>query len=191
MTTCDTQRCRLTLFLVAFAAGAMAIGILLFKARFRELPAATVTESIEGLLNIYLPLLAIMAGFYFAVRREAVDANACSRDTFLVALLLLGVWVLAGPAMLLLFPVEEAIGYLKSFGSVGSTLAAGAVAFFFSKTGQAHPETAYDGHGFEVATGGSAAAGRATPVAPLPPISRTTEQASTAASDPGEGREAV
>jgi hypothetical protein len=97
--------------------------------------SATWVPAIERLMGVYIPLLGILAGFYFA-EQSSTQGNSTSIEAFGFATLLICLWVFAPPVLIFSSAtVETAIKVLNSIYSVvGTSLASSALAFFFSKS---------------------------------------------------------
>jgi len=96
--------------------------------------------ALEELLEIYLPLLAIMGAFYFADYRSDEDSPRASLvQPFIFSLIIVSVWAFAPPLLLALtvWPIEDIFSFLNSdaVGILGKTIAAGAVTYYFSRFG--------------------------------------------------------
>ena len=91
--------------------------------------------AIKKLLAHYVPLLAILAGFYFSERAIDARENQTSLETFVFAVIVVGLWVLI-PPLLIAFSttIEAALRFLDSVGVFGTSLGSACLAFYFSKS---------------------------------------------------------
>ena len=107
----------------------------------------TVDPAIRRLLEVYMPLLGILAGFHFAEQALSGDKKI-SLETFLFAMVLISVWAFLAPlALLLNTTVDAAIRLLSSISVLGTSLAASALAFFFSKSARTVEQGPDGAHG--------------------------------------------
>lgn len=85
------------------------------------------------LLGFYLPLLALVATFFF-VDKQGGAGGKTPKETFFVALFIVGLWVLA-PILLMLgiWYIEDVLDYLDKLIPVGESLALMALGYYFSK----------------------------------------------------------
>jgi hypothetical protein len=94
----------------------------------------TIQPAIERLLQVYVPLLGILAGFYFA-EQSSTKGSHTSIEAFGFAMVLICVWVFAAPVLIFFSAtIEAAIRLLNSISVLGTSLASSALAFFFSKS---------------------------------------------------------
>jgi hypothetical protein len=103
----------------------------------------TVTLGVKRILAVYLPLLGIMTGFYFADAERRDDrARETTVEIFWFSMLLTLPWVLT-PLLLVALSstMDRALELMDTFGPVGQLVASGAVAYYFSKTRPAHPDS--------------------------------------------------
>jgi hypothetical protein len=97
----------------------------------------SVKPVIASLLTHYVPLIGILVGFYFSERISTDTASATSLEALSLAVVLVGVWVLAPPVLLALSETgEAAVRLLESVAVFGSSLASASLAYFFAKTGK-------------------------------------------------------
>jgi hypothetical protein len=111
---------------------------LLYAGRGGAIGAENMGAVGQQLADMYLPLLGIMAGFYFSEKAAASGDYAVGGLLF--ALFVLGIWLVI-PLLLLLIPqftVEDIIGYLRGAGPYGEALVAGTLTFYFSRDASEH-----------------------------------------------------
>lgn len=88
-----------------------------------------------ALLNQYIPLLAILAGFYFSERATIKSSVETSAETFLFAIFIVTIWVFGPPILLLATPTVEAAKRLLDTANVlGTSLTSGCLVYYFSKS---------------------------------------------------------
>ena len=94
--------------------------------------------AIKKLLEHYVPLLGILAGFYFSERADAKGKSQTSIEAFLFALVVIGIGVLGPPVLIALGDtIEAALRLLDTVAVIGTSLASACLAFYFSKSGKA------------------------------------------------------
>ena len=122
--------------LIALVAGfGLAFSALWFVSHDGAASWTTTGPAIGRLLEIYVPLLGILAGFYFAERPAVLKGRQTPIEGFAYAMVLICVWVFVAPlALLLSSTVDAAMRLLNSISVLGTSLAASALAFFFSKS---------------------------------------------------------
>jgi hypothetical protein len=94
-------------------------------------------EAQNYLLQFYLPLLAIVAAFYFAERRTtaAADRGSAPAEAFALAFVIVAIWVMLPPITFALSDsYNAAIRTIDSVRLYGNSLSTAAVTFFFAKT---------------------------------------------------------
>jgi hypothetical protein len=93
--------------------------------------------AIRKLLEHYVPLLCILAGFYFSERNMESGGNQTSTETLFFAVAIMGIWS-SIPPVLITFSgtIESAVRLLESVGIIGTSLGSACLAFYFSKTGK-------------------------------------------------------
>lgn len=133
-TTNGTARLRLIRIVFGGAvAGFCALGII---SKVYNLATEPVMEGVKVLLGIYLPLIAVMLGFYQDQVNQAgsdldpAQANMLTFVTYFVVL-----WV-AFPTVLIIFSgaIENALDILKWLQGTAGALVAAAVGLFFART---------------------------------------------------------
>ncbi|WP_414158481.1 hypothetical protein ACMGG8_22910 [Pseudomonas sp. BNK-45] len=95
----------------------------------------TNSSAIKLLVGHYLPLLAILGGFYFSERSVVDQGGNTSIETVTFALIIVGLWVL-GPPMLIAVnsTIEGAMRLIDSGAVIGTSLVSACLAFYFSKS---------------------------------------------------------
>jgi hypothetical protein len=116
---------------VVFLVGAIAC--LFWIGRGEAIRSEMKTAALIDLLGFYMPLLSLMAAFYFGGRQPDRDDKASPLDTFVVALVFTSLWTLV-PMFLLLFggTIEDILETLKKMKPFGDTLALAAIGYYFS-----------------------------------------------------------
>lgn len=93
--------------------------------------------AIKKLLEHYIPLLAILAGFYFSDRSLEPGDNQTSIETFIFSVAIVGIWSLIPPILIFFCDtIESGMRLLESVGVLGSSLGSACLAFYFSKSGK-------------------------------------------------------
>ncbi len=118
-------------FLVAFLA-------LWFVSRGGAATFETVSPVINKLLQHFVPLLAIVGGFYFSELAIEEQGKSTTVEALVLATALVGCWALA-PSILLLASetLPSAVRLLDSVAVIGTSLASACLAFYFSKSSKA------------------------------------------------------
>jgi hypothetical protein len=128
---------RAALTITMLVGGAAAFIVLGAIGRDGAISGEGMQEAQNYLLQFYLPLLAIVAAFYFAERRTraAADRGGASAEAFALAFLIVALWVMLPPIIFALSDsYNAAIRTIDSVRLYGNSLSSGAVAFFFAKT---------------------------------------------------------
>jgi hypothetical protein len=121
---------RITLMLLVVISGAVAVTT--FQLRSHQLNPADVENGSAFLLSVYVPLVAVMAGFYFGEKR--LGRGTTPVEPFIFALAVTILWVLPPPVILLF--TKRPMGYLDQLIPLkvwGDSITALAVAFYFGK----------------------------------------------------------
>jgi len=127
---------RWTLMLLVMGSALLSAAVL--SGMYAELNPSEQTDSVDALMTIYLPLVGVMGGFYLAEVHVDLRQGGTSIETFAFAFLVVSVWVLAPPILLMRnFYIEDTLKLLKALRPWGDTIAALAVAYYFSKGSQA------------------------------------------------------
>ena len=115
----------------------LSFGILAWQSRGGAISYDSAAPAIKKLLEHYAPLLAIVAGFYFSERATPTEGSSTASETFILAVVFVGLWVL-GPPVLITFSdsIDAAMRLLDSVGAIGTSLTSAAIAFYFSKSGK-------------------------------------------------------
>jgi uncharacterized integral membrane protein len=91
--------------------------------------------AIKVLMQHYLPLLAILGGFYFSERAFVDQGGDTSIETVAFALVVVGIWVLGPPILIAISQtIEGAMRLLDSGAIIGTSLVSACLAFYFSKS---------------------------------------------------------
>lgn len=111
--------------------------ILCFVSRGGAATFDTVSLVIDKLLQHFVPLLAILVGFYFSERAVDEEGKATSIEALVLATFLVGCWSIS-PAVLLIASetLPAAMRLLDSVAVIGTSLASACLAFYFSKSGK-------------------------------------------------------
>lgn len=127
---------RWILMLLILASALLAHALLFFVSRGGRIHTEGVQSTVRALLDVYLPLLAIMAAFYFAETATARGRDQTVDLQILVfSVVVTAVWALAPVALLVFVPtVERMQEMLRTLEPFGQTAALAAVAFFFGKS---------------------------------------------------------
>jgi hypothetical protein len=98
----------------------------------------TASPIISKLLQHFVPLLAIVGGFYFSERAVEEQGRPTTVEALILATVLIGCWAVA-PSVLLLASdtLPAAMRLLDSVAVIGTSLASACLAFYFSKSGKA------------------------------------------------------
>lgn len=129
---------RAALMATALGGFVVSLTVLFYVARDGAVHPDGVKYGVKQVLEIYLPVLAIMGAFYFTGVGDGADAeHRSSTQSFVFAYVVSAVWLVAPPLLLGLttWPVEGIFEFLNddSVGILGKTLAAGAVTYYFSR----------------------------------------------------------
>jgi hypothetical protein len=128
------RRIVLGLILAGFIASLLTLW---FVSRGGAVTFETAKDVIARLLQHYVPLLSILVGFYFSERALAEDGARISKDTLILAIVLIGGWTLLPPVLLVACDtVNAAMRLMETVSTIGHSLTAACLAYFFSKSGQ-------------------------------------------------------
>ena len=126
---------RLALMALVLLTAIGAYATLFYLGRGGRIHPEQIRLSMRELLEVYLPLIVVMGGFYFG---EASFTKGRGRETaaqtFAFAFIVTGLWVVSPIVFLLYAFVEEAMRYLAIIKPFGESVAMGAVAFYFAKS---------------------------------------------------------
>jgi hypothetical protein len=122
---------------IALVFGSRLIAAIALGVRSPELNPGDIDTVSAFLLSVYLPLIAIMAGFYFSEKRTSATGGKTASETFFFAALVTGVWV-GAPPLFIIFASQtaQAIELLTQWRTWGESVAALAVSFYFVKPGE-------------------------------------------------------
>jgi hypothetical protein len=124
---------RITLMLLVLISGAVAVTT--FQLRSHQLNTADVENGLEFLLSVYVPLVAVMAGFYLG--EKSLGRGRTPVEVFIFVLAVTILWVLPPPVILLF--TKRPMGYLDHLIPLkvwGDSIVALAVAYYFGKEPQ-------------------------------------------------------
>lgn len=126
---------RITFVTLVFGSGliaAVALGVHSAKLNPKDVDIVS-----AFILSVYLPLIAIMAGFYFSEKHTPPAGRKTSLETFFFAALVAGVWV-GAPPVFIIFASQtvRAIELLTQWRTWGESIAALAISFYFAKPGE-------------------------------------------------------
>jgi predicted metal-binding membrane protein len=142
---------RLRLIRLVFAGTVVGFVTLGIVSRLYTLASEPITEGFKVLLGIYLPLIAVMLGFYQDQANQAGSDQEPAQPTMLTFVTYFVVLWTAAPIVVIAFwsPIEDALDVLKWLQGTAGALVAGAVGLFFAKTAVASirvvPETPGEG----------------------------------------------
>lgn len=128
------RRCILLFILMGFI---LSFCILTWVGRGGAISYQSAAPVIKKLLAHYLPLLAILAGFYFSERATKEEGASTTIETFVFALTVVLLWAFGPSALIALSDtIEGAMRILDSFAVIGTSLTSASIAFYFSKSGK-------------------------------------------------------
>lgn len=126
------RRIILVLILLGFIFSFM---ILWWVGRGGAISSETSSSAIKLLIGHYLPLLAILGGFYFSERAVVDQGSDTSIETVAFALIIVGLWVLGPPILIAISQtIEGAMRLLDAGAVIGTSLVSACLAFYFSKS---------------------------------------------------------
>jgi len=126
------RRCLLAVLLIGFV---LSFAFLAWVGRGGAISFQAAVPAIKKLLEHYVPLLAILAGFYFSERVATDVGQETSVETFVFATVVVGIWALAPPILIATSDtIEAAIRILETLGVIGTSLTSAALVFYFSKS---------------------------------------------------------
>lgn len=126
------RRSILSLILVGFL---IAFAVLWWVGHGGAISYQTAAPAIKRLLEHYIPMLAILAGFYFSERATLDEGHQTSLESFVFAVMIVAVWVFAPPILIAASDtVEGSMRLLESITGVGTSLTSACLVFYFSKS---------------------------------------------------------
>ena len=130
------HRVRVTLFsavLIGILASAI---VILVKGAGGSLVAPAMTDAFARLLQFYLPMLLIVATFYFTEKRKETEPQAPPRtESYAAGILLVGIWViLPVGALLMSTDYQAAFEFLGAFRGFGDGVGNAALVYCFLKS---------------------------------------------------------
>ncbi|MDW8227911.1 MAG: hypothetical protein RMJ60_08960 [Anaerolineales bacterium] len=115
-------------FLLSFA-------VLAWVGRGGAISFQSAAPVIKKLLEHYIPLLSVLAGFYFSERATADQGTSTTTETLVFATIVTAIWALAPPILVgAADTVDAAIRILDMLTGVGTSLTSACLAFYFSKS---------------------------------------------------------
>lgn len=126
---------RWSLMLMVLGSTVLSFLVLFIVGRGGAIAGEAVRATINELIEIYLPLIAMIAAFYFGQAKLISTESKTSIEIFTFAILTVGLWVLCPPILMLfggtIEDILETINLLKPYGE---TVAAVGVAYYFAKS---------------------------------------------------------
>jgi hypothetical protein len=110
-----------------------AVLCLMFVSRDGGIGSKNLSEAFFKILGFYIPLLALVATFFFRDNQGGTTAKT-PKETFYVALFITALWVLT--PIFLLFSVqyiEDILTYIDRLTPLGQSLALMALGYYFTK----------------------------------------------------------
>ena len=95
----------------------------------------TRNSTIVQLLKVYLPLLSLIAAFYFGeIKDHQHTLKTTAFDAFIFAIVITSIWSMA-PMLLIWFggPIEDALEVLENIKLFGDVIVLAGLGFYFSK----------------------------------------------------------
>lgn len=131
---------RRVLLIIVVAGFAAALIILTVVGRGGAVTDEAAGPVIARLLRLYVPLLALMASFYFSERGQSRRGRGTTPETFWLATAVVFAWSFLAPILILLTEkVEGAVRTLDMFEVFGDTLAVAAIGFYFARSASESP----------------------------------------------------
>ena len=126
---------RRTILALILTGAVLSFSVLYWVGRGGAISYAAASPAIKKLLEHFIPLLAILSGFYFSERTSNDEGNQTSVETFAFALVVVAIWVL-GPPILIAFcnTIEAAMRLLDSFSIIGTSLTSACLSFYFAQS---------------------------------------------------------
>lgn len=126
---------RWLLMLMVIGAAVISFAVLFFIGRGGAIAAETSKTTTKELLEIYLPLIAIMSAFYFGQDQPQFGEGKTSIEVFSFSLLTVGLWVFCPPVLMYFGgAIEDILETLSLLKPYGETVSAAAIAYFFAKS---------------------------------------------------------
>lgn len=126
---------RWSLMLIVLGSAVLSFVVLFVIGRGGAIAGEAARATVKELLEIYLPLIAMMAAFYFGQSKAQTNEHKTSIEIFTFAILTVGLWVLC-PPILIYFgeAIEDVIETINILKPYGETIAAAAIAYYFAKS---------------------------------------------------------
>jgi hypothetical protein len=145
----DTQRKnaandggRLLMLITVLACFVISIMVVLYNSRGGRADEEEIKDACKQLGQIFIPFLTIMGGFKVAEHNISKTSPVQSSNAALYSLLILSLWSIAPIAILLWSDtLPQAIRFIRELSTILQGLAAGAIAFYFSKTATGNRKT--------------------------------------------------
>lgn len=126
------RRALLAVLLIGFV---LSFAFLAWVGRGGAISFQAAGPAIKKLLEHYVPLLAILAGFYFSERAVTDEGQKTSVETFMFASVVVGIWALAAPVLIAVSDtIEAAMRILETLAVIGTSLTSASLVFYFSKS---------------------------------------------------------
>ncbi len=127
---------RLSLMLVVLISAILSFLTLLITGKIREIQSEAIMQAIKVLIEIYLPLITMMAAFYFGQNIPRSEKNQTSIEIFIFAIITVGIWVVSPIVLFILGgTIDNIIGIISLLKPYGETVAVAGVAYYFAKSG--------------------------------------------------------
>jgi hypothetical protein len=118
----------LTGFLLSFA-------ILAWVGRGGAISFQSAAPAIKGLLGHYVPLLSILAAFYFSEHAATDVGSSTSVEAFVFASVVVAIWSLAPPVLIAAADtIQASMRILETLTVIGTSLTSASLVFYFSKS---------------------------------------------------------
>ena len=130
-----SSRGRWSLMLLVLSSAVLSFAVLFFIGRGGAIAGEAARATIKELLEIYLPLIAMMSAFYFGQAQLQSSEGKTSIEIFAFAIITVGLWVLCPPVLMMFGEaIEDIIETIDLLKPYGETIAAAAIAYYFAKS---------------------------------------------------------
>ena len=117
---------RWVIWISTIGSGLLSIIILLYVGRGGRIHNDMINFGIVKILEIYLPIIAIMTAFYFVGSRngKANTSQYVSIEVFTFSVVISSLWIFLPPLMItFIIPIEHSFNLLQQFEKYGQTAA--------------------------------------------------------------------